>query len=82
MGEIMLRLSSPGNSRLVQSESMEVNYGGGEANVAVSLQNYGNEVYFVSRVPAHEVGQAAVNSLRRYGVHTDYVVRGGDRLGI
>ena len=82
MGEIMLRLSSPGNSRLVQSETMDVNYGGGEANVAVSLQNYGHEAYFVSRVPENEIGQAAVNSLRRYGVHTDYMMRGGERLGI
>ena len=82
MGEIMLRLSSPGNSRLVQAGSMDVNYGGGEANVAVSLQNYGHEAYFVSRVPANEIGQAAVDSLRRYGVHTDHVMRGGKRLGI
>lgn len=81
-GEIMLRLSAPGNSRFVQSECLEVNYGGGEANVAVSLQNYGNEAYFVSKVPAHEIGQAAVNSLRKFGVHTDYMVRGGERLGI
>ena len=82
MGEIMLRLSSPGNSRLVQSDSLDVNYGGGEANVALSLQNYGDEAYFVSKVPAHEVGQAAVNSLRKFGVHTDFIARGGDRLGI
>ena len=82
MGEIMLRLSSPGNSRFVQSDSFDVNYGGGEANVAVSLQNYGNEACFVSKVPAHEIGQAAVNSLRRFGVHTDYIARGGERLGI
>lgn len=82
MGEIMLRLSSPGNSRFVQSESLDVNYGGGEANVAVSLQNYGNEAYFVSKVPAHEIGQAAVNSLRKFGVHTDHIARGGERLGI
>ena len=82
MGEIMLRLSSPGNSRFVQSDSFDVNYGGGEANVAVSLQNYGNEAYFVSKVPEHEIGQAAINSLRRFGVHTEYMVRGGSRLGI
>ncbi|MBR5051600.1 MAG: sugar kinase [Bacteroidaceae bacterium] len=82
MGEIMLRLSSPGNSRFIQSDSFDVNYGGGEANVAVSLQNYGDEAYFVSKVPEHEIGQAAINSLRRFGVHTDYVVRGGNRLGI
>lgn len=78
----MLRLSSPGNSRFLQSDSFDVNYGGGEANVAVSLQNYGNEAYFISKVPEHEIGQAAINSLRRFGVHTEYVVRGGERLGI
>lgn len=82
MGEIMLRLSSPGHSRFIQSDSFDVNYGGGEANVAVSLQNFGDEAYFVSKVPEHEIGQAAINSLRRFGVHTDYVVRGGNRLGI
>ena len=82
IGEIMLRLSTPGNSRFVQSDSFVVNYGGGEANVAVSLQNYGNETYFISKVPANEIGQAAINSLRRFGVHTDYVAHGGERLGI
>ena len=82
MGEIMLRLSTRGNSRFIQSDSFDVNYGGGEANVAVSLQNYGNEAYFVSKVPEHEIGQAAINSLRRFGVHTDFVARGGERLGI
>ena len=82
MGELLLRLSTPGNSRFVQSNSFDVNYGGGEANVAVSLQNYGNEAYFVSKLPEHEIGQAAINSLRRFGVHTDFIARGGDRLGI
>ncbi|MBQ1303366.1 MAG: sugar kinase, partial [Erysipelotrichaceae bacterium] len=82
MGEIMLRLSTPGNSRFVQTDTFDACYGGGEANVAVSLANYGHEAYFVSKVPAHEIGQCAINALRRYGVHTDYVARGGDRLGI
>ncbi len=82
MGELMLRLSTPGNSRFVQSDSFDVNYGGGEANVAVSLQNYGNEAFFVSKIPANELGQAAINSLRRFGVHTGFVARGGSRLGI
>ena len=82
MGEIMLRLSSSGNSRFVQCQQFDACYGGGEANVAVSLANYGHEAYFVSKVPIHEIGQCAVNALRRYGVHTDYVARGGDRLGI
>ncbi|KGI61090.1 sugar kinase [Prevotella sp. S7 MS 2] len=82
MGEIMLRLSSPGQKRFVQSDSFDVVYGGGEANVAVSCANYGDEAYFVSKVPVHEIGQCAVNALRRFGVNTSYVARGGNRLGI
>lgn len=82
MGEIMLRLSTPGNKRFVQSESFDVCYGGGEANVAVSLANYGHDAYFVSKLPKQEIGQSAVNSLRKYGVHTDYIARGGNRVGI
>lgn len=82
LGEIMLRLSTPGNTRIVQSDSFDVNHGGGEANVAVSLANYGHDAYYVTKLPKHEVGQAAVNALRRYGVHTDYIVRGGNRVGI
>ncbi len=82
MGEIMLRLSTKENLRFVQSNSFDIVYGGGEANVAVSLANYGHETYFVSKLPNNEIGQSAVNELRKYGVHTDYVVRGGDRIGI
>lgn len=82
LGEIMLRLSSPGNSRFVQCDSFDVCYGGGEANVAVSCANYGHDAYFVSKLPKHEIGQSAVNSLRRFGVKTDYISRGGDRVGI
>ena len=82
MGEVMLRLSSPGNSRIVQCDTFDACYAGGEANVAVSLANYGHEAYFVSKLPTHEVGQAAVNALRRYGVHDDYIARGGNRVGI
>lgn len=82
MGEIMLRLSTPGYSRFVQSQQFDVNYGGGEANVAVSLANFGFDSYFISKLPKHEIGQSALNSLRRYGVRTEYIVRGGDRLGI
>ncbi len=82
MGEIMLRLSTEGQSRFVQSNQFNVTYGGGEANVAVSLANYGHEAYFVSKLPTHEIGQSAINHLRRYGVHTSYVARGGDRVGI
>ena len=82
LGEIMLRLSTPGHSRFIQSDSFDVVYGGGEANVAVSCANYGHEAYFVTKLPKHEIGQAAVNALRRFGVHTDYITRGGDRIGI
>lgn len=82
LGEIMLRLSTPGNSRFIQADSFDVVYGGGEANVAVSCANYGHDAYFVTKLPTHEVGQAAVNALRRYGVKTDYIVRGGERVGI
>jgi 2-dehydro-3-deoxygluconokinase len=81
-GEIMLRLSTPGFKRFVQSDSFDVNYGGGEANVAVALANYGFESYFLSKLPKHEIGQAAVNAMRKFGVHDDYIVRGGDRVGI
>lgn len=82
MGEIMLRLSTNGYKRFVQSDNFDVVYGGGEANVAVSLANYGEEAYFVTKLPKHEIGQCAVNSLRQLGVNTDYIVRGGDRVGI
>lgn len=81
-GEIMLRLATPNNTRFVQADSFDVTYGGGEANVAVSLANYGLESYFVSKLPKHEIGQAAVNHLRRFGVNTTYIVRGGKRVGI
>ncbi|NNE71873.1 MAG: sugar kinase, partial [Rhodothermales bacterium] len=82
LGEIMLRLSTPGHQRFVQASGFDVHYGGGEANVAVALANYGFESYFVSKLPEHEIGQAAVNSLRRYGVRTDFLVRGGSRVGV
>ena len=68
LGEIMLRLSTPGNTRFVQSDSFDVVYGGGEANVAVSCANYGHDAYFVTKLPKHEIGQSAVNALRKYGV--------------
>ena len=71
LGEIMLRLSPPGNTRFVQSDSFDVVYGGGEANVAVSCANYGHDAYFVTKLPEHEIGQSAVNALRKYGVMTD-----------
>lgn len=82
LGEIMLRLSTPGHSRFVQCDSFDAVYGGGEANVAVSCANYGHEAYYVTKLPLHEIGQAAVNALRRYGVKTDFIARGGERVGI
>lgn len=82
LGEIMLRLSTYDNARFRQVNEFAVCYGGGEANVAVSLANYGHDAYFMSKVPSHEIGQCAIDALNKYGVHTDYVVRGGDRLGI
>lgn len=81
-GEIMLRLSTPGYSRFVQSQNFDATYGGGEANVAASLANYGLESYFVTKLPDHEIGQSALNHLRRFGVETKYISRGGNRLGI
>lgn len=82
LGEIMLRLSPEGSKRFVQADCFDVIWGGGEANVAVSCANYGHDAYFVSKIPAHEIGQAAVNALRRYGVKTQYIARGGNRVGI
>ncbi len=81
-GEIMMRLNPPGYLRFLQTETFDATYGGGEANVAVSLVNYGNEAAFVSKVPDHEIGQNAINALRRYGVDTSMMLRGGPRLGI
>jgi len=81
-GEIMMRLNPAGYLRFVQADSFEASYAGGEANVAVSLANYGMDAAFVSKVPAHEIGQCAVNALRKYGVDTSRMLRGGDRLGV
>lgn len=81
-GEIMLRLAPVGFERFLQSKEFGVVYGGGEANVAVSLSNYGKDAYFVTKLPKHEIGQCAVNELRRYGVDTSMIVRGGERVGI
>ena len=81
-GEIMMRLNPAGYSRFVQAEGFDASYAGGEANVAVSLANYDMDAAFVSKVPSHEIGQCAVNALRKYGVDTSKMVRGGDRLGI
>jgi 2-dehydro-3-deoxygluconokinase len=81
-GEIMLRLSTPGFSRFRQARSFDVVYGGGEANVATSLAVFGHDARFVCKLPEHEVGQAAVDQLRRYGVDTRFVARGGERVGV
>lgn len=78
----MLRLSPQGCRRFVQVDSFDVIWGGGEANVAVSCANYGHHAVFVSKLPEHEIGQAAVNALRRYGVDTAHIARGGKRVGI
>ena len=82
MGEIMLRLSTPGNQKYIQATQFDINYGGGEANVAVSLANYGHEAEFVTKVPQNPIGECAVAALRKYGVETKNIARGGDRLGI
>ena len=82
LGEIMLRLSTPDFKRFVQSDSFDITYGGGEANVSAAICNYGENGVFVSKIPDNPIGQAAINHLRRYGVDTQFVARGGDRLGI
>ncbi|MBQ8194929.1 MAG: sugar kinase [Oscillospiraceae bacterium] len=81
-GELMLRLQPYNYERFVQCDHVQFSFGGGEANVAVSLANYGMDAAFVTKLPAHSIGQAAVNSLRRYGVDTSLIVRGGERVGI
>jgi 2-dehydro-3-deoxygluconokinase len=81
-GEIMLRLSPPGYERFLQSPVLGATFGGGEANVAVSLALFGIESYYVTRLPAHDIGEAAVRALRAEGVRTDFIIRGGDRVGV
>lgn len=81
-GEIMLRLSTPGYLRIAQSKEFVATYGGGEANVAVSLANYGIPVNYVSRIPENDLGRACKMELQKYGVNTDKMVYGGERLGI
>lgn len=81
-GEYMLRLSTPGFSRFLQADHFKITFGGGEANVAVALANFGEEAFFVSRFPKHEIGEAALRSLRQHGVDTRYILRGGERLGV
>ena len=81
-GEIMLRLATPNNLRFCQSNSFSATFGGGEANVAVSLANYGLPVEFVSRVPNNDIGQSCLMELRKHGVATNNIIKGGERLGI
>ena len=82
MGEIMLRLSTPNNEKFIQADEFDVNYGGGEANVAVSLANYGHDAEFVTAVPDNPIGECAVAALRKMNVKTDNIARCGERLGI
>lgn len=82
LGEIMLRLSTPDFKRFVQADTFDVTYGGGEANVAAALCNYGLQGVFVTKVPDNPIGQSAINHVRRYGVDTQFIARGGKRLGI
>ena len=81
-GEIMLRLAPNGYYRFFQDDRLQATFGGGEANVSVSLANFGIDTAFVTKLPEHAIGQAAVNSLRYFGVNTDHITRGGDRIGI
>lgn len=81
-GELMLRLEPPGYLRFVQTENLSATFGGAEANVAISLANFGVDSCYVTKLPSHEIGQAAVNSLRKFGVNTQYIARGGPRVGI
>jgi 2-dehydro-3-deoxygluconokinase len=81
-GEIMLRLAPPGHQRFTQARCLDAVYGGGEANVAVSLANYGVSVDYVTRLPKNDIGEACLQFIRQYGVGTSKIVRGGDRLGI
>ena len=81
-GEIMLRLSPPGFERLFQSPTLNATFGGGEANVAVSLAQFGCDSHYVTRVPSHAIGDAAIKALRAEGVNVEHVLRGGSRLGV
>lgn len=81
-GEVMLRLAPNGYYRFFQDDQMQATFGGGEANVAVSLANFGLDAAFVTKLPKHDIGQAAVNSLRYFGVDTSLITRGGERVGI
>ncbi len=81
-GELLLRLSTTSDKRIVQSTGFNVNYGGAEANVAVSLSSFGMKVTFLTKIPDNEIGTSAKNELNKFGVNTSHIVKGGDRLGI
>jgi 2-dehydro-3-deoxygluconokinase len=81
-GEIMLRLKTSGHERFFQSPSLEATFGGGEANVAVALANYGLDAGFISALPDNDIGESAIRELRSFGVNTAHVLRSGDRVGI
>ncbi len=81
-GEIMLRLATPGYLRFSQSTELSATFGGGEANVAVSLANFGIPVDYITRLPKNDLGQACLMDLRKYGVNTNHILWGGDRMGI
>ena len=81
-GEIMLRLAPEGYLRFVQADRLMATYGGGEANVAVALANFGIDTAYVTKLPSHEIGQAALNTLRQFGIDTRHIVRGGNRIGV
>lgn len=81
-GEIMLRLATPGYNRFIQSNSLNATFGGGEANIAVSLSNYGIPTEFVTRLPNNDIADWCISDLRKYNVGTKYIIRGGDRVGI
>ena len=81
-GEILLRLSPEGHKRFLQADSFDAVYGGGEANTAISLAQFGYDAKFITKLPDHEIGQAAINTLRQYGVDTSDILRGGNRIGL
>ncbi len=81
-GEIMMRLQTPGHQRYIQAQSLEVEYGGGEANVAASVANYGGDACFVTKIPSNPIGDACMAQLRKYNICTKHIARGGERLGI
>ena len=81
MGELLVRLSTINNNTFLQADSFQVNYGGGEANVAVSLAQFGHQVRFVTKLPDNSIADCAVNELYKMHINTDYIIRGGERIG-